>query len=99
MESAIAKKDAIITGNHGHCIFLSHGWSLVKCFAELMGRTASCSQGKRGSMDFYGKDANFSDGHGIVGVGTPIPLGCGTALGQKYMKGGCLSFICKENQR
>lgn len=87
MESAIAKKDAIITGNHGHCIFLSHGWSLVKCFAELMGRTASCSQGKRGSMDFYGKDANFSDGHGIVGGWHTNTIGVWDCIGAEVYEG------------
>lgn len=90
MESAITKNDAIITAYRDHCIFLGRGGSLVECLAELMGRTAGCSQGKGGSMHFYGKDANFYGGHGIVGA--PIPLGCGIALGQKYAKDGCVTF-------
>lgn len=41
-------------------------------------------------MHLYKKDANFYGGHGIVGA--QVPLGCGVAFGQKYLKDESVTF-------
>lgn len=90
MESAITRRDCIITAYRDHCIFLARGGSLVESFAELMGRRAGCSNGKGGSMHFYKKENGFYGGHGIVGA--QVPLGVGLAFAQKYRKDETVTF-------
>ncbi|GMH15343.1 hypothetical protein Nepgr_017184 [Nepenthes gracilis] len=90
MEAAITRNDNLITSYRDHCIYLARSGELVAAFAEMIGRKDGCSGGKSGSMHFYKKDGGFYGGHGIVDA--QIPLGCGLAFAQKYLKEDNVTF-------
>ncbi|CAN3355976.1 pyruvate dehydrogenase E1 component subunit alpha, mitochondrial [Diutina catenulata] len=88
MESAITKKDSVITSYRCHGVSYVRGDSVRSILAELMGRRTGVSYGKGGSMHMYGP--NFYGGNGIVGA--QVPLGAGLAFAHKYRKDGGATF-------
>ena len=88
LESAITKKDTVITSYRCHGISYVRGDSVRSILAELMGRRTGVSRGKGGSMHMYGP--NFYGGNGIVGA--QVPLGAGLAFAHKYRNDNCATF-------
>lgn len=93
METAITKKDAVITAYRAHGWTYLRGVSLLGVLAELTGRQSGCARGKGGSMHLYCD--RFYGGNGIVGA--QIPLGAGIALAQKYTDSGEITLaLCGD---
>ncbi|KAK1284691.1 hypothetical protein QJS10_CPB21g01277 [Acorus calamus] len=80
MESAITKKDCIITAYRDHCIYLGRGGTLLEAFAELMGGRRGVLRGRGGRCTSTRRAA------------AQVPLGCGLAFAQKYNKEDTVTF-------
>ena len=74
--------DKFITAYRDHALAIAKGVSAKSCMAELYGKATGCSQGKGGSMHFFGLKENFFGGHGIVGA--QIGTGAGLAFAERY---------------
>jgi pyruvate dehydrogenase E1 component alpha subunit len=75
-------EDLFITAYRDHGLAIAKGISVNSCMAELYGKATGNAKGKGGSMHFFGKEANFFGGHGIVGA--QIGTGAGLAFAEQY---------------
>ena len=93
LQSALSKKDSVITGYRDHGHMLLCGIPPKDVMAELTGRQAGISKGKGGSMHMFSVDHKFYGGHGIVGA--QVSLGTGLAFSHKYTDDGgvCLAYF------
>lgn len=80
--TATRPEDLFITAYRDHGLAIAKGVSVNSCMAELYGKATGCAKGKGGSMHFFGKEANFYGGHGIVGA--QIGTGAGLAFAEQY---------------
>jgi pyruvate dehydrogenase E1 component alpha subunit len=80
--TATRPEDLFITAYRDHGLAIAKGISVNSCMAELYGKATGNAKGKGGSMHFFGKDANFYGGHGIVGA--QIGTGAGLAFAEQY---------------
>ncbi|MDB5252452.1 MAG: pyruvate dehydrogenase [Flaviaesturariibacter sp.] len=80
--TATRPEDLFITAYRDHGLAIAKGISVNSCMAELYGKATGNAKGKGGSMHFFGKEANFYGGHGIVGA--QIGTGAGLAFAEQY---------------
>src|SRR4029078_3817573 len=80
--TATRQEDPFVTGYRDHGLALAKGMTPESCMAELYGKATGCAKGKGGSMHFFGKNAYFFGGNGIVGA--QIGTGAGLAFAEKY---------------
>jgi pyruvate dehydrogenase E1 component alpha subunit len=83
VHQALSSEDPWIGSYRCHCVALLRGSTVQEVFEEMFGFSGGTSKGKGGSMHFYGKQANFFGGQGIVGA--QVPVGAGLAFAAKYM--------------
>lgn len=78
LEYSIEKDDVVCQSYRMHGIAYLRGHSVQQILGELCGKSIGSSQGKGGSMHYYGK--NLYGGYGIVGSQVPISAGVGFAM-------------------
>ena len=83
--------DNIITAYRDHGVAINVGIPTGVVFAELLGKSTGCSQGKGGSMHMADAQKRFWGGHAIVGA--HLPLASGLALADKMQNRGAVT-IC-----
>lgn len=80
--SARKPQDRVITAYRDHGVAINCGIPAKVVFAELLGKTTGCSEGRGGSMHMADVEQNFWGGHAIVGA--HLPIAAGLALGDRY---------------
>jgi pyruvate dehydrogenase E1 component alpha subunit len=80
--SARKPQDRVITAYRDHGVAINCGIPATVVFAELLGKTTGCSEGRGGSMHMADVEQNFWGGHAIVGA--HLPIAAGLALGDRY---------------
>lgn len=87
----LTKEDQLFTTYRSHAYYIAKGGDLKKFFAELMGRSTGCCQGKGGSMHLADSSVNFMGTSAIVA--STLPHAVGAAYANKLKKNGRL-VVC-----
>jgi pyruvate dehydrogenase E1 component alpha subunit len=81
VSAALTAQDTVWGGHRSHGHYLAKGGSLEGLFAEVLGKTTGCSNGRGGSMHLLAKDVGVLGTVPIV-AGT-VPLAVGAAFAAK----------------
>ena len=83
---ATSKKDYFISNHRGHAHYLAKNGSVLRMFAELLGKKSGCSSGNGGSMHLVDKSKKFIGTTAIVSSSIPVGVGYAEALKLKKKK-------------
>jgi TPP-dependent pyruvate/acetoin dehydrogenase alpha subunit len=87
----LAQEDQVFTTYRSHAYYIAKGGNLNRFFAELMGRSTGCCQGKGGSMHLADSSVNFMGTSAIVA--STLPHAVGAAYANK-LKGNSNLVVC-----
>ena len=87
----LTQADQIFTTYRSHAYYLAKGGNINGFFAELMGRSTGCCQGKGGSMHLADSSVNFMGTSAIVA--STLPHAVGAAYANK-LKGNSNLVVC-----
>lgn len=74
--AGLHRDDWTLATYRGHHHALARGMSPTSAFAEILGRTAGCCEGKGGSMHLTDVTTGLLGCYAIVGAHLPIAVGC-----------------------
>jgi len=87
----LTQADQVFTTYRSHAYYIAKGGNLNRFFAELMGRSTGCCQGKGGSMHLADSSVNFMGTSAIVA--STLPHAVGAAYANK-LKGNSNLVVC-----
>jgi TPP-dependent pyruvate/acetoin dehydrogenase alpha subunit len=87
----LTQADQVFTTYRSHAYYIAKGGNLKRFFAELMGRSTGCCQGKGGSMHLADSSVNFMGTSAIVA--STLPHAVGAAYANK-LKGNSNLVVC-----
>lgn len=77
---ALRFDDYMVSTHRGHGHLIAKGGSLVKMFAELLGKKEGYCKGRGGTQHICAADINFLGTNGITGGGIPTATGAGLSI-------------------
>lgn len=87
--SALRLGDKVVSTHRSHAHYLAKGGSLLAFFAEIMGKSGGCCEGRGGSMHIFDKNAGFFASIPIVG--SSLPIAAGIALADREANRGVVT--------
>ena len=90
---ATSKKDYFISNHRGHAHYLAKNGSVLRMFAELLGKKSGCSSGNGGSMHLVDKSKKFIGTTAIVSSSIPVGVGYAEALKLKKKNSRVIIFL------